>query len=210
MLNGLRELPNGVSVTVDDDLRLDLRWWSSFLETFNGVVMMPMQDWSRPDSVIAVDACSTGIGGICWETNEVFHLQLPEEFLAKNLHINQLEALCVVIAVKLWHHRCSKKKILLYSDNMVTVQVFNAGKSHNAYLQECLREVAFLLCRQEAELRTVHVAGVENRVPDFLSRWHTKRSYEALFWHEMAKRCKVHVIKVIEVPPALLELNNTW
>jgi len=210
MLNGLRDLPNGVIVAVDEELRLDLRWWSRFLETFNGVVMMPMQDWSRPDSVIAVDACSTGIGGICWETNEVFHLRLPDEFLEKKLHINQLEALCVVIAMKLWHRQCANKKILLYSDNMVTVQVFNAGKSRNPYLQECLREVAFLLCRQEAEVRTVHVAGVENRIPDFLSRWHTNRSYEALFWHEIVKLGKVHVVKIIEVPESFLELRNSW
>jgi len=64
MLNCLRELPNGRSIAVDDEMRLDLAWWSTFLSRFNGVVMMPMQNWSRPDSVIAVDACSTGIGGI--------------------------------------------------------------------------------------------------------------------------------------------------
>ena len=210
MLNMLREMPEGVSLQVDAEMRLDLKWWFTFLYKFNGVVMMPMQDWCRPDSVIAVDACNTGIGGICYDTNEVFHLELSEEFLEKGLHINQIEALCVVIALKLWHKQVSRKKILIYSDNMVTVQIFNAGKSHNGYLQECLREAAFLLCRQEAELRTVHIAGVENRIADFLSRWHTRPSYEALFWNEMVKLGKLHVIKEVRVSAGMLQLENDW
>jgi len=135
---------------------------------------------------------------------------LSEEFLEKGLHINQIEALCVVIALKLWHKQVSRKKILIYSDNMVTVQIFNAGKSHNGYLQECLREAAFLLCRQEAELRTVHIAGVENRIADFLSRWHTRPSYEALFWNEMVKLGKLHVIKEVHVSAGMLQLENDW
>jgi hypothetical protein len=56
----------------------------------------------------------------------------------------------------------------------------------------------------------VHVAGIDNRVPDYLSRWHTKRSFEALFWNEMVKVGKVHLINEVQVPLAMLYLENDW
>ena len=56
----------------------------------------------------------------------------------------------------------------------------------------------------------MHVAGIENRVPDFLSRWHTKGAYEALFWNEMVRMGKIHAIKEVAVSDSMLELTNSW
>jgi hypothetical protein len=115
-----------------------------------------------------------------------------------------------VVALKLWFKQVRNKKILLYSDNMATVQVFNSGRAHNQYLQECLREAAFILATNEAELKTVHIAGMDNRVPDYLSRWHINGSFQSLFWREMVKEGKLHVIKEVEVPLSFLLLENNW
>lgn len=210
MLNTVRSMTRGKDYILDIELKRDLEWWSRFMVSFNGVIMMPFQDWTSPDSIIAVDACLSGIGGICNELNEVFHLELPESITTKNLHINQLEALTVVVALKLWSKVLFRKKVLIYSDNMVTVQVFNTGKAQNSYLQTCLREAAFVLCSEEAELRTIHIAGIENRVTDMLSRWHTKPSFEISFWNEMFKSNKLHVIKQVSIPEGYLHLTDAW
>ena len=104
----------------------------------------------------------------------------------------------------------TKKKILVFSDNIVTVSVVNSGRSHNIYLQACLREIAFIMCLNESEIHTVHIAGQSNRIPDFLSRWHTNGKYQALFWNEIVKVGLLHQIKEITVPLDLLSIKNNW
>ena len=210
ILNFLRDMIPGVQYEVDLQLLLDLKWWHRFLHEFNGTVMMPFSNWSRPDSVIAVDACLTGIGGICYESREFFHLELPQSFQDKNLHINQIESLCLVIAIKLWHGCLRNRKILIYSDNMATVQVFNSGKAHDMYLQQCLREVAFLLCINEAELKTIHIAGINNRVPDLLSRWHLNTTNSVMFWYEMQKLKVANDVNEVTLPASYLNMDCVW
>jgi len=209
-LDALHNLETGSDVPIGQEFKKDLEWWSSYLHTFNGTVMMPCQDWTQPDSVFAVDACMTGIGAICWQAKQVFHLELPEEFLARNHHINELECLCLVVALKLWSPWIKHKQIIIFSDNMVTVTIVNTGRSKNSYLQACLREIAFILCVNEAELRTVHIEGRNNRIPDYLSRWHLKGNFKALFWDEMTKCNLAYSMSELQVPTEMLELSSTW
>jgi hypothetical protein len=190
------------------ELLHDINWWARFLYKFNGIVMMPFQDWTEPDSIIAVDACGTGLGGICWKSGEVFHLNLPESYTC--FHINELEMLCLVLALKIWGSHLKKKKILVFSDNMVTVTVVNSGRSHSSYLQACLREIAYIMCTNESEIRTIHVPGHSNRIPDYLSRWYTNGKFQALFWNEILLRNMLHEIKELTVPIDLLEIKNNW
>jgi len=210
ILAALREMDNDISYKLDVELMKDLEWWDCFLRKFNGTVMMPFQDWSKPDSVIAVDACMTGLGGICWGTNEVFHIKLPLDYTGNKFHINELECLCLVISLKIWGKSLQRKKILIFSDNMVTVSVVNSGKSHTKFLQACIREIAFVMCTNESEIRAIHIEGKENRVPDYLSRWYNDGKYQGLFWNEMLRLDRLHNVKEIEVPLDLLTLKSTW
>jgi hypothetical protein len=124
MLTALRDLKDDGIVAVDGELKLDLTWWQKYISTFNGVVMMPFQDWSQPDTVLAVDACLSGVGGICWSANEVFPQALPDWMLLANHHINELECLCLVIALKLWASKLKHKKILIFTVNNDKTQCY--------------------------------------------------------------------------------------
>jgi len=209
MLSALSSMDDRLKYDIDVEMRKDLKWWSCFMNKFNGTVIMPFQDWSCPDKVIAVDACLSGIGGICWETGEVFHKRLPDEYKLC-YHINELESLCLVVSLKIWGQSLVRKKLLIFSDNMVTVSVVNSGRSSSPFLQTCIREIAFIMCRNESEIRAIHIEGVANRVPDYLSRWHTDGKYEALFWHEMVKINSLMEIKELPISDDFLILNNTW
>jgi hypothetical protein len=39
-------------------------------------------------------------------------------------------------------------------------------------MQNCLRELCFVEATHEFEVRAKHIAGEENRLADYLSRWH--------------------------------------
>lgn len=78
----------------------DLVWWNVFLPSYNGISMMLTEEWSAPDDIFSCDACPSGCGGIM--QSSCFHEKFPPFILEKQLHINALELLTVVVALKLW------------------------------------------------------------------------------------------------------------
>ena len=45
------------------------------------------------------------------------------------------------------------------------------AKAKYPLMQECLRELCYVEALAQCELRAVHLPGVTNRLPDWLSRW---------------------------------------
>jgi hypothetical protein len=48
-------------------------------------------------------------------------------------------------------------------------------------MQCCLREICFIAATLEFEIRAKHIAGRENRIADYLSRWNLDKKYRQLF-----------------------------
>ena len=59
--------------------------------------------------------------------------------------------------------------------------VINAGKSKDPFMLRCVREICFLCATHSLEIKAQHIAGVDNRIPDYLSRAHLKESYVKQF-----------------------------
>ena len=101
LLNWLRSIPEKQSAQpVSSHITKDLMWWKRFLKVFNGISMMLLEDWSSPDEVFACDACISGCGGIM--QTSYFHEQFPPGVTKLQLHINALELLTIVVALKVF------------------------------------------------------------------------------------------------------------
>ena len=179
VLEFLKGLPKVGKVEVPESVRRDLLWWKVFLPQYNGVSMMPWQKWSAPDEVVATDACLQGCGAWFNSHQEFFHAQFPESVTCRNLSINALELLTVVVAAKVWGKLWHGLRIVIQCDNETSVTVLNTGRTHNSFLQGCLRELELVAARCEFEIRAVHIKGVDNRIPDALSRWEAGGGAEA-------------------------------
>ena len=119
LLNWLREISDKGSfcIPLDEDLKLDLLWWNTFLPLYNGVSIMLSEEFSSPDEILSVDACLLGCGG--WMNGRYFHSSFPNFLLDQNLNINLCEMLTIVVALKLWGHMLVNKKVVINCDNMV-------------------------------------------------------------------------------------------
>jgi hypothetical protein len=203
MLNFLRGMPRKGDFKLDLDFKQDVWWWSVFMKKYSGVSVMMLEDWSAPDTTFASDACLHGCGGV--SQNQFFHAKFPQFIVDQELHINALEFLTVVVAVKLWGCLWKGKKILIYCDNLATVISLNSGRSRDGFLQSCLREVAFLAACGEFVVRAVHLPGVENRLPDLLSRWdsHVHRSQFQVANQKLA-------LSEVSVPDRFFYFINEW
>ena len=182
MLEFMRDLPQTGQYEVTDDFRKDLLWWRKFLPRYNGVSMMALEEWSAPDQIFATDACLTGYG--CWypERNEFIHNTFPSIVLEQQLSINALEMLTIMIGCKVWGRFWRGKRIVVHCDNETSVLCLNKGRAWDSFLLACLREIEMLAATHEFELRGNWIAGVENRIPDALSRWDTDPKYEREFY----------------------------
>lgn len=205
ILNWLRYIYQDVKKSeVPELVKKDILWWKKFLPLYNGVSMMLIEEWSKPDEIFSSDACMTGCGGMFKE--HFFHVEFPDAIVNEQLHINALEMLTVVVCLKLWGTKLRGKRIIIKCDNQVTVTVINTGRSRNQFLQSCLREICFVAAINEFELRAVHIAGVDNRLADMLSRWHLHSNYAKTFFEET----KYIHLEEFEVTNELFQFIHEW
>ena len=204
LLAFLRAFPTNGMATLTPEFHRDLQWWEAFLPSYNGVSMMPWEDWSSPDGVAACDACLVGCGA--WYQGKFFHSPFPHHISTQSLHINALELLTIMVTIKLWGHEWVGKRVTLQCDNMSSVLALNSGKARDPFLLQCLREILFVCARHEVEVKAVHIPGVDNRLPDLLSRWDLSSSARSQFYQQVREMsvCEVHV------PEELFHFTHDW
>jgi len=76
----------------------------------------------------------------------------------------------MVIAVALWGKKWKGHTILLRSDNMATVNIFNSGTSHNSEAMHLMRCLAFIQARWQVSVIAEHIPGIHNTLADASSR----------------------------------------
>ena len=160
--------------------------------------------WGEPDVTFATDSSLKGCGGICLK--EYFHVSFPKAIRDQGLPIHKLEMLAVLLGVRIWGRYCVGKKIQIYCDNDACVQVINSSKTRDSFLATCLRELWLEVVRFGFELRAVHLPGVENRVPDWLSRWDSSDEYRELFMNYMGDEADQYA--EIEILPDMFQFSG--
>ena len=155
---------------VNEEARKDLKWWYLFLPTFNGTAIMWLIDAEVTDGDMATDACLLGAGG--WSHGRYYRTQFPEKLLTRDTNITHLKMWVVIIAVKMWGSRHTGKYIKLSTDNEAISHIINTGRSADLKLQKLLRELTWWLAVYQFRIRSIHLPGRDNKIPDLLSRWH--------------------------------------
>ena len=180
LLDTLRAMSKKKSIKLSDSFKKDLKWWSMFVEDYNGVSFIPAVTWAEPDVTFATDSCLEGCGG--WCLKEYFHVNFPKFIKDQSLRIHHLEMLAVLVGVRMWGEYCTGMKVQIYCDNEAVVTVINSSKTKDAFLATCIRELWLEVARKGFELRAIHLPGEENRVPDWLSRWELQSVYREKFY----------------------------
>ncbi|XP_071176474.1 uncharacterized protein [Mytilus edulis] len=185
-------------------IKLDLVWWSKFLNIYNGVSMMFLIDWSSPDCVLSCDSTLIGCGGIC--NGRYFHTVFPTFIRRQQLYINALELLYVMVCLKVWASVLKGSRIVIYCDNSSSVTVLNSGACRNTFMQSCLGEICFLTASHEFQVKGRHLSGEANRIADMLSRWDMGPGVST----EFLKLARVNAWKEIELDDDLFHFTSPW
>ena len=112
-----------------------------------------------------------------WKPTEYFHTPItPEDIdqlgvsVGDSAHMPVLEALAVLIAVRLWANNL-EIAYSVRSDALGAIQALANLRSKNTGVNRVAAEMALdIIDNQYAPLRLTHIPGVSNVFPDFLSR----------------------------------------
>jgi hypothetical protein len=157
-------------IWVNNSIRDDFAWAARHIESSNGIHLFRASDWdpTLADFTIYCDACPEGMGFWYPSLDLGFYSPTPEN--SEITIIFYFEALCVFCALKDVASRAHRgARVVIYTDNMNTVHIFNSLSCLPAY-NSLLRRSVDILLATEIDLRVLHVSGDHNRTADALSR----------------------------------------
>lgn len=201
LLNFLRGTIRGRQYTMPLQAKKDIEWWRKALEKFPGTSLMWFESFEIPDAIIATDSSLQGAGGVCGK--QFYRIKYPLTF-AQGCSIVHLELWALIIGIKIWLEQLKNKKVVVHCDNQAVAQLINSGRARDQILQQGLREVCYLAAVGEFEILAQFIPGVDNRLPDFLSRWSMGNQFRTAF------RAAAPGFTRRPVRGSLLHYSHTW
>jgi hypothetical protein len=160
-------------VTLDENFRLDLLWWSDNLVPWNGISYLQFSDQTF---TVTLDASSDGapgggpgIGGFDWTSNQWFKCSPPPHML--DWPIADYELLAHIIACRLWGPSWRGKKIWGKTDSEPCEFLLRHGRSRINRRLAMARAVATLEHRLDFMWISAPIRSKENVLADCASRW---------------------------------------
>ena len=201
LIQWLRGMDRRRKYSIPKEARKDIAWWGKCLEKYNGISIMWLTRVPGPDMVIASDACPKGFGATCGKA--YFHGMFPENMRHQN--IAHLEMLAVLAALRVWATQLRGLYFWVHVDNEAVATIINTGASRDEFLQKALREMLMIAATNEFMIKSVHIRGVDNRIPDWLSRWTEPEARKK--FNEFAKGNSLNKVNIAQ---NIIELHNNW
>lgn len=150
-------------ISLDRESNFDLDWWVSNVETANGKPLSTQE----PDLIIFSDASLSGWGA----TLNNASAKGPWTGRDWSRHINELELLAALYALKSFTSQASRIAVQLMLDNITAVHYVNkSGGSRSEGLCRISAEIVAWCESRSININAVYLPGAQNIVADRLSR----------------------------------------
>ena len=201
LIQWLRTMGRQFRYTIPQEARKDIAWWSRFIQKYNGVSIIWLIKEPTLDTIINTYTCPKSYGGMCG--NQYFRGRFPQQLQSTN--IATLEMWAVMVVLKIWAQQLEGKYFWIHKDNEAVATVLNTGRSRDTELQNALREIALIAATHQFVIKTKHIPGITNRIPDWLSRWHEIEARQ-----QFIKFAKDRSLKHIRIHHHLLQYTHKW
>ena len=190
-------------ITLSNDMKLDIKWWLTYIRSFNGVnfIINPaIINFSYKG-----DACLDGGGG--FHLQEYWSRPLPAWMRGhcQSVPIHQKEYWVLLMSMKLWGPSWSGSTVELFVDNMAVCLTCTNQKPSDPSMASFLREYLYLVVLYKFHPVVTYINTKENFVADFLSRSFSPDEALSFFdTHEMGK------MALLEVPDNWFQFTAEW
>ena len=121
-------------------VRSDIAWWDTFLESWNGVAIIPpTMPVAQPHQVYTDAAGSFGCGAI-WGRHW-FRYMWPPAFQGRPIITQEL--LPIIMACMIWGPWWANNRVVVHCDNQAAVCVVNVGYSRDKDMMHLMRCLFF-------------------------------------------------------------------
>lgn len=160
---------DGRWVTLPQDARDDLAYWSDLLHDFNGVRII---SHGPPAATVFSDACTSwGWGWVCHDLRLYGYGTWSDDPLLADAHINVLELVTgIAAAVATAAFLPADSSVALHMDNTTAVSSVAACRGSSPLLSNATRALAHILDTRPFSLLPSHIQGIKNVEADALSR----------------------------------------
>ena len=166
---GIRHLHHRVSLSAA--CREDIRWWATYLPSWNGVAIFTDPDWTHaPDMRLATDASDIGIGISFRDQWVMCDLATAPWDRAAKQDIAWRELLAVVIAIATFGPELAGRRVLFDCDNQAIVSAVNTGTIRNPDIMCLVRTLFYYMAHFSIEAKAVYITSEDNVAADALSR----------------------------------------
>ena len=165
------ELPSHY-IGISREMREDLLMWYRFLIQYNGVTMFRCGNLSAIDLHMTSDASKRGFGAHF--NNNWVQAPFPSDW--GSFHISILELYPVLVLFAMFGRDMANKNVLFHTDNMEVVSMVNKQTSNRKIAMIFIRELVFILAKNNTQLRCAHIPGVDNTLADKISRFQVNPS----------------------------------
>ena len=155
-------------VTLNHDAKEDIRWWLSFLPSWNGKqkILEPNVTLSS-DLHLYTDASGMLGFGIYYNGRWIAQ-KWPPAFC--NHSIQYKELFPIYLACYLWASEFTEKRLLFHCDNLAVTNIWNSGTSKCPKIMSLVRKLFFIAAKYNFTVNIKHIPGTNNTIADALSR----------------------------------------
>ena len=147
-------------------VKSDLAWWDTFLESWNGVAIIPPTIPVAPPHQVYTDVAG-GFGcGAIWGRHW-FQYMWPSAFQGRAIATQEL--LPIVMVCMIWGPWWANNRVVVHCDNQAAVCVVNAGYSHDKDMMHLMHCLFFIRAYWGIDLWAVHIPGEQNVAADAIS-----------------------------------------
>ena len=151
----------------------DLRWWRVLLMSHRGTVILDPADWQNQDThKIYTDASQTGYG-VMFE-GKYFYGSWDADTCAaiarEEISINELELVCLNMALETWGKEMNGKRIIFRCDNTSCVHNIEKESSQQTMRAALLRRLYVVAGMYGIQLKSTWIPTIKNLHADYLSR----------------------------------------
>ena len=147
--------------------RSDIRWWHTFVDSWNGISILRDTNIFSPHNEIWSDASGSWGAGAFWGS-EWFQLRWAPPLLELQIAIKEL--IPILLACAVWGSHWHGTTVRANCDNEAVVTVINSGYSKEPFLSHLLRCIFFFSAKYDFLLTAAHIPGRLNTLADAISR----------------------------------------
>ena len=215
LLQQLRTMANfkdNFKVKLSDESRKDLKWWSRYLDHFNGIQMIIDEDpflldldqmLDRPFDLCAGDATPMGAGA--WHGSHFWCRDFPRHLQDPQVPIHLKEFCVVIISARLWGNFWSGRSVVIWCDNDAVVDTITYKKPRDPALLSLLREFLYIVVTKKFFPVLRKIGTKENHLADFISRRHDIKAAVDEF-----TKAGLHEMVPIQVTDSSFKLAEPW